>query len=380
MIHVTSGWLERIAQRSARRHTLATFEAFSGGAARTATAGSTVLVISSLLLYGLLLALLATGIWLCTISVPGAVAGLLVIGLAVLLRPRFGRVPKYATEVTPSSAPQLHALVREAATALGAPVPRIYVEGDAFDAAAGMVGLRRRPVLVLGLPLWNALPRQSRMALLGHELGHFVNGDPRRRLLTQPSLTSLAELDALLEPESARETAGWTDGFLVVWIVRPLLNLVKLVLRTLLWAPRTALAVLVLREGQRAEYRADLVAARTAGRAAAVDLLDTLVVMDSLAMLIMRDARAGRPVAEWPQTTLQLLAEVRPQLAVRREAATLRETALFASHPPSGLRARLIEATAGESAAVVLDSARNERIDAELAKHSASSARTLKAL
>jgi heat shock protein HtpX len=108
--------------------------------------------------------------------------------------------------------------------------------------------------------------------------------------------------------------------------------------------------------------------------------LDTLVVRDSLAMLIMRDARAGRPVVAWPETTRQLLAEVRPQLAARRDAATEHEISLFATHPPSGLRARLIEATAGESAAVVLDPARNERIDAELAKHSASSARTLKAL
>jgi heat shock protein HtpX len=377
---VTLGWLDRIAHRSARRHTLATFEAFSGGGHRTGTAGSGVLLVSSLLLYGLILALLATGIWLCTISVPGAVVGVLAIGVAVLLRPQFDRVPKYATEVTAAAAPQLHALVREAATAIGAPVPRIYVEGDAFDASAGMVGLRRRPVLVLGLPLWNALPRQGRMALLGHELGHFVNGDPRRRLLVQPSLTTLTELDGLLEPEAARAADGWVAGFLVVWIVRPVLNLVKMVLRALLWVPRTALAVLVLREGQRAEYRADLLAARMAGRAATVDLLDTLVVMDSLAMLIMRDARAGRPVAEWPQTTLRLLEELRPQLAARREAATLRETALFATHPPSGLRARLIEATAGESAALVLDTARNERIDAELAKHSASSARTLKAL
>ncbi len=374
------GRLDRLAHRSARRHTLATFEAFRGGGGRTGTAGAKVLLFSSLLVYGLLLALLATGIWLCTISVPGAVLGLVVIGLVVLLRPQFGRVPTYATEVTEAAAPQLHALVRQAAEALGAPVPRIYVEGDAFDAQAGLVGLRRRPVLVLGLPLWNALPRQSRVALLGHELGHFVNGDPRRALLTQPSLTALAELDDLLQPESARETAAWTEGFLVVWIVRPLLNLAKLALRTLLWAPRTALAVLALREGQRAEYRADLVAARLAGRAATVELFDTLVVMDSLAMLIMRDARAGLPVTQWPRTTARLLAEVRPQLAARREAATLRETALFATHPPSGLRARLIDATALEQAAVVLDSARNERIDAELAKYSASSARTLKAL
>ncbi|WP_327008271.1 M48 family metalloprotease [Dactylosporangium sp. NBC_01737] len=368
-------------RRLAHRHTFATFDAFGRGADRTTTAGAGVLVFSSLLLYGLILALVVTGIWLCMISVPGVVVGLLVIGLAVLLRPRLGRAPKYATEVVEKDAPQLHALVREAAAAVGAPSPRIYVEGDSFGAEAGEVGLRRRPILVLGLPLWNALPRQARMALLGHELGHFVNGDPRRGLLVQPSWTTLAELDRLLQPESRQDGDVWTEeGFLVVWIVRPLLNLVKAVLRGLLWAPRTALAVLVLREGQRAEYRADRVAARMAGRAATAELLDTLVVMDSLAMLIMRDARAGRPVAEWPETTRQLLAEVRPQLAARRDAATEREISLFATHPPSGLRARLVEATAGESAAVVLDSARNERIDAELARHSASSARTLKAL
>jgi Zn-dependent protease with chaperone function len=366
--------------RLARRHTSATFAAFSGGADRTTTVGAGVLLASSLLLYGLVLALLATGIWLCTISVPGAVVGLLVIALAVLLRPRLGRPPRYATEVTEAEAPQLHGLVREAAVAVGAPMPRIYVEGDLFDATAGAVGLRRRPILVLGLPLWNALPRQARMALLGHELGHFVNGDPRRGLLVQPSMTVLAELDGLLQAEPLRETDGWADGFFVNWVVVPILNTVKLVLRALLWAPRTALAVLVLREGQRAEYRADRIAARMGGRVAAVELFDVLVLLDSLTMLIKRDARAGRPVAEWPQTTRQLLAEVRPQLAARREAATEQEISLFASHPPSGLRARLVEATAPESAAVVLDSVRNERIDAELAKHSASSARTLKAL
>lgn len=373
------GWLDRIAHRSAHRHTLATFEAFSRGADRTTTAGSGVLLFSSLLLYGVILALLTTGVWLCTISIPGAVLGLLVIAVAVLLRPRLGRVPKYATEVTGADAPQLHAVVREAAAAVGAPVPRIYVEGDVFGAAAGAVGLRRRPILVLGLPLWNALPPQPRMALLGHELGHFVNGDPRRGLLVQPSLTVMAELDGLLRPEPARDTDGSSDGFLVNWVVLPVLNAVKLVLRLLLWAPRTALAVLVLREGQRAEYRADRVAARVGGHTAAVDLLDTLVVLDSLAMLVARDARAERPVAEWPATTERLLAEVRPMLAERRDAATGREISLFATHPPSGLRARLAEMTAAQHAAVVLDPARNARIDAELARHSASSARTLKA-
>ena len=112
-----SGWLDRIAHRSARWHTAATFEAFRGGADRATSLGSTVLLVSSVLLYAMVLALLATGIWLCTISVAGAVVGLLVIALAILLRPRPGRPPRYATEVTEAEAPQLHGLVREAAAA-----------------------------------------------------------------------------------------------------------------------------------------------------------------------------------------------------------------------------------------------------------------------
>jgi hypothetical protein len=44
------------------------------------------------------------------------------------------------------------------------------------------------------------------------------------------------------------------------------------------------------------------------------------------------------------------------------------------------VRARVIEARAGESAAVVANSAQNDRIGAELAAHSARPARTLKSL
>jgi hypothetical protein len=115
-------------------------------------------------------------------------------------RPRFGRVPKYATKVTPAEAPELYRLVGDVAAALSAPVPAVYVEEDVFNASASRVGLRRRPVLVLGLPLWNVLSAQQRVALLGHELGHFVNGDPRRGLLVQPAVGGLQRLDAWLVP------------------------------------------------------------------------------------------------------------------------------------------------------------------------------------
>ena len=96
-------------------------------------------------------------------------------------------------------------------------------------------------------------------------------------------------------------------------------------------------------------------------------------------MLLQRDARAGRPLAEWPETTAKLLVDVRPDLPARR-AASLDAVSLFDTHPPQGLRAAVLEALSGESATVVVSSARNARIDAELAGPSARSARTLKLL
>jgi hypothetical protein len=42
---------------------------------------------------------------------------------------------------------------------------------------------------------------------------------------------------------------------------------------------------------------------------------------------------------------------------------------LFATHPPAGLRHRMLTARSWQDPAVVLTEARAERIDAELARH-----------
>jgi len=363
-------WLDRLACRSAVRHTTATYEA-QLEARPAGSTGAAVLLVSSWVLYIIIAALFLLGAWLCSLSFPGLglLPGLIIIGVAVELRPRFGRVPKYATAVTTAEAPALHALVAQVAAAVGAQAPAIYVEEDVFNASADTYGLRRRQTLVLGLPLWNALSGQQRVALLGHEMGHFVNGDPRRSLVVQPAFTALHRLSDLLRP------AG-NHGF---W-ARLILRVVTGTLRAILVPPRLGLQILAFRDGQRAEYRADRLAATVAGRTATVELFDLLTVRDSLAMLVKRDARNGRPVAEWPATIAALLAEIPPQLAARREAEVRDQLSLFASHPPNGLRAQLIQAQDNESAAVVLDAATNARIDHELAKHSARSARTLKSL
>ncbi|MFG2038324.1 M48 family metalloprotease [Dactylosporangium sp. NPDC048998] len=378
------GWgpLDRWAHRSARRHTVGAYEAQLQGRPG-GTAGSAVLVVSSLMLYLMILVMLAAGLWVGSLSFPGfgLVPAVVLVGTALELRPRFDRLPKFATEVPAAAAPELYRLVGQVAAELGAPAPAISVEDDVFNIGVLAVGLRRRPALVVGLPMWNALSAQQRVAVLGHELGHFVNGDPRRGLLVQPALTTLTRLTRMLAHEPVPLGQSGTVGGpgLLGWLVGLLFSLIKAILRGLLFVPRVVLAVLALRDGQRAEYRADQVAAAVAGRAAMVELLDVLTLSDSVIMLVKREARAGKPVTGWPETIAKLVVEARPTIEGRRDAE-LDRVSLFDSHPPSGLRARVIEARSGESAAVVANAARNDRIDAELAAHNARSARTLKSM
>ena len=157
------------------------------------------------------LALAGLGCWLL-FAYPfpnvAVVFGVALVGLAVVLRPRVGRLDADLEVLDPRRAPELHALVAEVAAAVGAPVPQVIGVDGSFNAYSTSVGLRRQRVLCLGLPLWGALDGAQRVALIGHELAHFVNGDVRRLLVTQPALTMLGNAADLFRPSPPAGPAG----------------------------------------------------------------------------------------------------------------------------------------------------------------------------
>lgn len=156
----------------------------------------------------------------------------------------FGRyTPGDGELIDPDAAPDLYELVDGVARSLGLrPVWRIVL-GTRFDASIAEIGLRRRHVLYLGHPLWDLLDPGERVALLGHELGHVVNGDALRGLGTDCPLRKLyRRLPARLS--------------------RPLLGLILIQERVF------------ARACQRAEYRADQVAVWVAGRGPVLALLE----------------------------------------------------------------------------------------------------------
>ncbi|SCG61909.1 M48 family metallopeptidase [Micromonospora inositola] len=361
-------WVDRWTYRLAYRMTTRQFDRLVGrplddpgpATARLVTA------IASMLLLGGALALAVTGVWLIvafSFPNPSVVLGVALLGLAYALRPRFGRLDEDLTVLSRDRAPELFALVDEVAAAIGAPAPQVVgVDGD-INAYAGTVGVRRRRVLCLGLPLWGSLPAQERVALLGHELGHFVNGDPRRTLLTQPAVTMLGSAADLVRP--VRTVSG---GGIAELVGTALANAVQWVLAGLLFGAHLLLVSVALRDSQRAEYLADELAARVAGSPAACGMLDAFLAEESIALAVRRESRAGHGPDRWRAAVAGSRSAAAERLPLLRQLSVREEASLFATHPPSGLRRRMLAGPPAHEPTVELTDERMARIDAELAR------------
>lgn len=356
-------WADRLTHRVAYRLTERQFAALAGApiARRSATLPRIALMAVALVLLAVLLGCTALGAWLVLHDFPGLalVPGVLLLLIAVAARPRLGKLADDVTVLDRGRAPALFDLVDRVAAAVGTRAPDVIGVDPAFNAYTTMVGLRRRRVLCLGLPLFVTLRPQERVALVGHEMGHFVNGDVRRGPLTGVAISTLGLLSYLTSPggSAVRHTG----------IVAMLTTSVQWVLSRLLRGVHLLLVWIGQRDGQRAEYLADELSARAAGTPAAVGFLGMFVVSDSIDTVIRREARANGGGDAWraaADVARANLADAMPRLGqlTRRD-----EVSLFASHPPDGLRTSMLEQGPAYPPAVVLTESQSAAIDDELA-------------
>jgi Zn-dependent protease with chaperone function len=365
------GWkrLDRWAHRTAYRLNARQFAALAGrepAAPRTSPARVAVVVVSAGLLVAIV-AMFAGGLLMIATDFPSLaiVPGALLVLIAIVMRPRFGRIDPLADRLSPQQAPTLFGLIGRVAAATGAPEPQLVVVDRRYNAAASAVGLRRRRVLVLGLPLWMILPAKQRVALLAHELGHFANGDIRRGPLTQLAFTTVGTAAALTRPSRNQlDRAGGLFAIISAYFT----HLVMSVVSGVLTAIHAVLLWIAMRDAQRAEYLADDRAATAAGSAAVRGLLDSAVTLDAVAPMLARAARASGEVAQWRAAVASSQQRLTDQLPVRHQLSVSEGASLFASHPPDGLRLRMVEARPWRDGTVGLSEAESVQIDAELAE------------
>jgi Zn-dependent protease with chaperone function len=299
------------------------------------------------------------GLWLLLLALYYPVMfvpAFLALMIAWHVRPRRVKMPPLV--LVPEQAPALYALVARLVTHLGsAPVTDVAVN---LTFSAGIMEhgwwWRRRRVVVLGLPLAVLLSAQERVALLTHELAHGRHNDILRTALITSALRSLSALE---EAFIDRVVLPATVLTLPVRIVAALLGF--------------GLQCLICGEWQRAEYRADAVAAQVAGIEAMQGLFTT-ILYDELAFRALHDAAAtatlhiGDPLAHLRRVFAALPATEQERQR-RREAG--QPALLGATHPPAALRRDALQRLASVTPrnalpSIVLSPAEDAIVSAEL--------------
>ncbi|MFE5545049.1 M48 family metallopeptidase [Streptomyces sp. NPDC056534] len=336
----------------------------------------------SVAVHGVTLALLVGGLWLVVAGwgegfLPAF--GALGIGLAVVLRPRFNRLPKgedHRPVLRRPHAPRLFALLDEVAQSVGTTgVDAVVIDADT-NASVSTYGVRQRRVLHIGLGLWEILTPQERIALLGHEFGHYSHGDTRRGLLVWNAFLSL---DTWRYTLAAQRAESLTDHFVNVVTAPP---------RLLVDGLLVLLEHLTLHDSQRAEYRADSAAARTAGTDAAAALMDRLLISDGVTGELARESVAARTriggarredPAEglWGRLAAHAASVPEHEYERLRRVAERRGHQVDSTHPPTHLRRRRLTRGARVEARIVCAPPRVAEVDAELAEVRRSVAREL---
>jgi len=320
----------------------------------------------ALLAHLLTLALAVGAIVLVALTFPNPaaiVAGLIMVGLAYLMRPRLGKVPDEGM-LTREDAPALYKLADDVADALDVPhVDVIAIDGE-FNASWAILGLRRRRVLTLGLPALAMLTPQERAALVAHELAHGRNGDSTRGVVVGSAVRALAELYWAVAPEDFGGAREWGEHALFERIVNVLLWVVS----------RPVLGVLVLEfhlllhDSQRAEYLADALAARVAGTPAAVSLEEKMLLAATVRFAVQHTAHDRSGQTDLFAVLIDTIASVpERELERRRRVARLEDARLSSTHPPTAKRIQLLEERARLEPQVVCTREASAAIDAETA-------------
>ena len=293
------------------------------------------------------------------------VGGGLLLAVAYFVQP-FRRRKWNPIEVSRKDARELFALIDRVAKSIDAPaVERVVVTAD-FNAFYTRSRARGR-VIGIGMSLWSVLGAQEKVALLGHELAHAVNGDLRNIKLVGAAFVTLGRWQQLLEPDLPRRRARSYEQMLVSFAERLLLPLLLLPFFLAVTASRQVLGVLANRDGQRREYYADELAAQAAGSEAAIRLTEMLLLDDFCSRTVIHSVKFFRQSDPFQVLADSVTTVPSSEWERRRRVARRRLNRIDVTHPPTQLRADLLADRPIREAMVVLDPDRASRIDNELA-------------
>jgi Zn-dependent protease with chaperone function len=327
---------------------------------------------------------------LFVVETHGAVWSYVLLGFCLLaflvVRPRLPqRYLDPRKNVERTAAPKFYELLDRCAAELGCRVPAQVRFSVDFNASTGRSGLRQRSFLILGVPMWTVLSGQQRIALLGHELAHQINGDTTHGLWAASARRSLRAWTKLLDPRQSRlerisnKRVIWGSGGrggtggLGALLAPVLMAVVFLPFFVITIGCQVLLTRLDLYCGQRAEYLADECGARLAGSEAASGLMSVLSLSEPARNFVV--AAKNKPKAQRAAAADGLWTRMKeyfdsiPETERQRRTVVdrVRNLRTDRSHPANHLRSALIQARPQLSGILKLSEDEWAAIDAELA-------------
>ncbi|MGH9124478.1 MAG: M48 family metalloprotease [Acidimicrobiales bacterium] len=288
----------------------------------------------------------------------GPGAGLAVLAFAVFLAPRPGRLSKLDNARSPTDLPVLFELCAAIARQIGARPPVAIVIDEQFNVGWRHVGWSRRPVLIIGAPLWAVLGPEERVAVLAHEMGHERNGDATNSLVIGTAVATLDRWRDILTP--GRQVVASTGFYALAEL------LARLLMHSLCGVVRLTRAVLVglaHRANPISEYIADRLSAQVAGADAVISSLKITSTAPLCMAAVRIAARAdGANLWEAERTTLARLSnEAREKLLAQSKA---RGDRVDDTHPATWRRIEVMNAISDQSFAASAGDDGDSRDDA----------------
>ena len=299
----------------------------------------------ALAIHSLTIAILGLGVYILVTNFGtffGFVVGGFAILLGVLIRPRLGGIRSGTVLLPRDSAPALYGLTDRIGGEMGARPIDVIALDSTFNAGHGQVGIRRERVLWIGLPLWNVLDDEQRVALLAHELAHQVNGDLAFGLVVGAAMRTLGEWHELLRAGRWQPGGGSVFAFLEM-LGQLLARAIYRVLRAGIDVIFRIEEALLFRSGQRAEYFADRLAAQIGSTEALLACLDVLHLARACSLALRFAAR--REANDLWETERAFFRDFSPKEWERlRRLDARRGTSVDSTHPPTNLRITLLQA------------------------------------
>jgi hypothetical protein len=277
---------------------------------------------------------------------PALLIGAAFLLFAWLLRPRFGKTPK--SPLMPAEYPQLYGLVDRVCQQVNARVDGICLhEGMAIGVSIS--GMRQKKMLWIGLPYWEILSKEERIAALA-------------QALTVQSLDRFqafligAGLDTLKHWRGLFNVNGAFLAMIVLWILLAPIALIEF-----------SMHLLICRDVQRSIFLADLAAARMAGTLPAIRMLKKRgywrIISFAMHRYKRQEADPGKvfdeiqkAVAETPQREFLRQEHIARMVAPRIDSPT----------PPEWMRIDLLEDQYYGKPVLTISDQEMHQIEAEL--------------